>query len=97
MSKKNEVLKRINEVEMLNIEINNLKTKWIEYYFGWVAPFLIIDVTKKDFINLADKCNEFYMHDATLLSGRIGDKDKACIYIHTKVDAQLYTKFIVKN
>ena len=98
LSSRNDVEGYISQLSDLNEEIGALKNKWKEFYFGWVTPFHVCDVSKEDFFFFASLFpkSEVLVRE-NLLMLKIGQENTAGVYLHTEVDFELYEKYILKK
>lgn len=55
LSTRNDIEVYINLLSDVNKEIRYLKEKWMMFYFGWISPFKICNVSKEDFIFFANR------------------------------------------
>lgn len=98
LSTRNDVEVYLNMLPQLNDEIKDFIKKWEMFYFGWISPFKILDVSKEDFIFFEKRLPQY---DCTLrekiLILNIGNTNEAALYLHTELDFELYEKYVLKK
>ncbi len=98
LSTQNQVKEYINMLSHLDEDCKALRTKWPLFYFGWLNPFKICNVTKEDFLFFANKfpkCKVSILESSAVLN--IGESDAACLDLHTPMDFELYEKCVSKK
>lgn len=83
----------------LKNDISELREKWKLFYFGWIAPFKICNVSKDDFIHYATSNPQWKIEvkeDTLSINCGDGTKDEH-LYLQTTIDFELYEMFVLKK
>ncbi len=84
----------------LKNDILELKEKWKLFYFGWIVPFKICNVSKDDFIHYASSNPEWKIevkNDTLSISDGQASPKNEYIYLQTTIDFELYEMFVLKK